>query len=389
MVFSLKYGCWLLGVGMVLWLARPLAAQETPPPRAAAAADAFAVPDGTPDELLNYIAILEHQRPTAETPQALAEFRTKLFHALWKATAKILAGRPNTAQLQDAVRYQLIALQALDRMGDAKAGKALAAFPTAALEKAGLADLVRMVHVVQLQAPLHRKASREEFAKALRGIEKFLRETPLDEDAARLATDTVTALEECDYADLAVRTCLDFSKLFAASQDEELATLGATFEGAARRLGLVGRGIVLTGSTPDGALLNWKKYKGKVVLIDFWTTWCGPCREELANIEKNYAAYHSRGFDVVSVSLDKDREALTQFLEEHKEPWTVLLDDYDARGTSKSLSTYYGIIGIPAVILVGADGKVVSLRSRGEQLGKDLERLLGPAAPQAERRRRG
>ena len=88
------------------------------------------------------------------------------------------------------------------------------------------------------------------------------------------------------------------------------------------------------------------------------------------NIEKNYQAYHRRGFDVVSVSVDRDRRALDQFLAEHKHPWIVLHDNYEARGTDKSLSTYYGIFGIPKVFLVGADGKV-------EQRMIEVDRAIG------------
>jgi thiol-disulfide isomerase/thioredoxin len=154
--------------------------------------------------------------------------------------------------------------------------------------------------------------------------------------------------------------------------------MAAMMQGAARRLGLVGKTFVLSGVTPAGKPFQWSKYKGKVVLVDFFATWCGPCRAELPNIARNYEAYHRHGFDVVSVSLDRDRSALDEFLDKEKHPWTVLLDNTEAAGTEKSMATYYGIFGIPQQILVGRDGKVVTLAARGERLGRELERLLGP-----------
>ena len=80
----------------------------------------------------------------------------------------------------------------------------------------------------------------------------------------------------------------------------------------------------------------------------------------------------------VCISIDRDRKAIEDFVEKEKYPWTILLDRNEARGTDKSMATYYGIFTIPQMILVGKDGKVLALNVRGEQLGKRLEELLGP-----------
>ena len=83
---------------------------------------------------------------------------------------------------------------------------------------------------------------------------------------------------------------------------------------------------------------------------------------------------------MVGISVDRDRGELDKYLEENKHPWTIL---HDEKG-SKSLGNYYGIIGIPTVWLVGRDGKVISIHARGDSLGKELEKLLGPAEPKKE-----
>ena len=364
----------------------PFGQPAAPAAEPAKATDPFVVPKGTPEELLAYIEKLTRQRPTAETPQALAEFRDKVFHALLQASEDVLAGKPNAEQAKAAVQYKLVALHMLMRTGDASAGKKLDALP-AEMEKAGFKELVRQVRIARLQIRLDvpRGPGKEELAKLLADAKKCLTEAPVDQDAAGLAMSAAMAVEQSGQQELAIRTDQEFAKLLAASKEKEIAELAVSLEGAARRLGLVGKTFTLQGTTVQGKPLDWSKYKGKVVLVDFWATWCGPCIEELANIERNYKAYHARGFDVVGVSVDESSDALDTFLEKHQFPWTVVLDDLAARGTKKSLSAYYGVFGIPTVFLVGADGKVISIHARGEELDNELKKLLGPPKVKTEK----
>lgn len=134
------------------------------------------------------------------------------------------------------------------------------------------------------------------------------------------------------------------------------------------RLNLVGTKPVIEGTTVDGEKFDWSKYKGKVVLLDFWATWCGPCVKEMPNVKKAYEKYHEKGFEVVGISLDNSKDDLVAFIKEKNVPWTTIYPD--------TLSDKFLVEGIPATFLFDRDGKLVSISARGPRLEQQLEKLL-------------
>ncbi len=148
-----------------------------------------------------------------------------------------------------------------------------------------------------------------------------------------------------------------------------------------RRSALIGQPFLVDGVQLDGSPFDWSKYQGKVVLVDFWATWCGPCLQEIPNIKKNYEKYREQGFEVVGVNLDDDPQTVQRFLGLQPLPWTTVVSaDANARGFEHPLAVKCGIDAIPFIVLIGRDGKVNALHVRGEKLEPTLAQMLGPAA---------
>ncbi len=130
-----------------------------------------------------------------------------------------------------------------------------------------------------------------------------------------------------------------------------------------------------SGTSLGGEAVSLSDYKGKVVLVDFWATWCGPCVHELPNVVDAYKAYHEKGFEIVAVSLDETREDLEAFLKEHPEMTWVQL--FDGKGWESDIAMQYKVEAIPFTLLLDQEGNVVRQDLRGEALSNALADLLG------------
>ncbi|MEI9896464.1 MAG: TlpA disulfide reductase family protein [Chthoniobacter sp.] len=123
-----------------------------------------------------------------------------------------------------------------------------------------------------------------------------------------------------------------------------------------------------------GQPLSISGLKGKVVLIDFWATWCGPCVAELPNVSAAYEKYHAKGFEVVGISLDEKKEALAKFIAAKKLPWPQF---FDGKGWDNKLGQQYGIRSIPATYLLDKEGKIIAKDLRGEDLAEAVAKAVG------------
>jgi peroxiredoxin len=123
-----------------------------------------------------------------------------------------------------------------------------------------------------------------------------------------------------------------------------------------------------------GKPLSISGYKGKVVLVDFWATWCGPCRAELPNVLATYDKHHKNGFEIIGISLDQDENKLKSFTTENKMTWVQF---FDGKGWGNKLAGKYGVMSIPATYLLDRNGIIIAKDLRGDDLEAAVAKALG------------
>ncbi|MCK9423390.1 MAG: AhpC/TSA family protein [Bacteroidales bacterium] len=119
--------------------------------------------------------------------------------------------------------------------------------------------------------------------------------------------------------------------------------------------------------------------KGKILLVDFWASWCGPCRAENPNVVKAYQVYNKKGFDILGCSFDKNRDKWIKAIKDDKLTWNHVSD---LKGWSNAAGKLYGVNSIPANVLLDKDQKIIGRNLRGDELTVKLSEVLGPVVPE-------
>lgn len=122
-----------------------------------------------------------------------------------------------------------------------------------------------------------------------------------------------------------------------------------------------------------GKDFSFNQYKGKVLLLDFWASWCKPCTIEMPNVISIYNKYHSKGFEIVGVSMDQDLDAMKEYLKNNKISWRQIAD---GKGWNSEFGRYYNIKSIPSTFLIDRNGIIRYTNLRGEALEKAVKELI-------------
>jgi thiol-disulfide isomerase/thioredoxin len=230
------------------------------------------------------------------------------------------------------------------------------------------------VNIVGLQSLMGRWSDKEKLDK--KAIEALIdkMETQINEFGQRFKFDSNMIMGLLTFSE-------EIKDLFPQRSEQilELAKKYAS-EGGKKRLDGIVRSNNILGTKPqikfkavDGSEVDLSKMKGKVVLIDFWATWCGPCMMELPNVLDVYKKYHSKGFEIIGISFDRDIESLKKVTSKRGMNWPQY---FDGKVWDNDLGIYFGIQSIPTMWLVDKDGKIVDAEAGGPQLGNKVANLL-------------
>jgi thiol-disulfide isomerase/thioredoxin len=170
------------------------------------------------------------------------------------------------------------------------------------------------------------------------------------------------------------------------------APAGAVEAAARRQLGeKAKKPIELAFTAVDGRKVDLRDLRGKVVLVEFWATWCAPCKEEIPNLNKIYGAYHDKGFEIVGITLEnarladtdtadekalklaKARQVLVDFTTKQEMPWP---QQFDGKYRQNDLAVEFLINSIPAMFLLDRDGRIITTSARGPQLEAAVKKAL-------------
>jgi thiol-disulfide isomerase/thioredoxin len=339
----------------------------------------YRVPNGSPAKILAFVNELEQRRPQFSHPNEQFDHMVKTQKAIIRAGNKILAQPSDDKTLKEIVSKKLMGTILLATGDGAASEKALAEVERLRNDKRPVVAEVANEYLVVARSLMLNSMSTAERTQladeAIRRIQEANFTNEKISDVQFVATQFLNAGDSDSAASLYERLA---DALLESKAERKTKAYATQFRGQSNRIRLPGSKLELDGKLLSGDDFDWESYRGKVVLVDFWATWCGPCVADMPNIQATYNKFHKKGFDVVAVSLDNDRKALESFVRQRSLPWVQIVDNAPRtkQGRQETLSNRYNISSIPTAFLVDRDGKVVSTFARGEELQKLLNQLL-------------
>lgn len=206
----------------------------------------------------------------------------------------------------------------------------------------------------------------------INGIRTQLKKIPQNSNTYRLALGGVVSGISQNSDLLFVEFADEFATKYAQSNSMDISLMKPRID-AIKQMMIGVKAPEFTFKTPEDKDVNLSDFKGKYLLIDFWASWCGPCRKENPNVVALYNRYKEKGFEILGVSLDRTKEPWIKAIADDKLTWTHVSD---LKGWQSAAAALYGITSIPHTVLLDKDGKIIARQLRGEQLGQKLDELF-------------
>ena len=327
---------------------------KSPAPKSPSAAETAASPAGRSQRLLVELEALDKTGDQALTSEAQLKFNTRRADLLEQLAAEATTAEDRAqwiSQLADTVSAAaqsggypsgVTRLQALyEKLAVDAASKELTAYVKFRYLSAEYAQ--------SIQAP---KADFPKIqTKWLADLEQYVSDYPDSSDAAEAMMQLGVAQEFAGQEEDAKKWYNKISARFPTSNP------GKKAAGAIKRLDCVGQSIRISGKSSTGQTVDLSQFKGKVVLLHYWATWCEPCVSDIGTIKQLYAKHGAAGFIPLGINLDANNKAVVDFLKTNKLSWPQLLEPGSLDGR---LANELGIMTLPTMILIDKDGRVLN-----------------------------
>jgi thiol-disulfide isomerase/thioredoxin len=304
--------------------------------------------------------------PGAEEVRAFEDRKRELIAVAIEKAKEFQKRFPSDSRSATAAQIETSLARVAEQLADTRRAEALAvsAERRAAVsnDPAEAAFQEKLRDVQRLAMARQSEGQAAAYAELEKGVRALLKEYPKREELYTLLLSAAGARGPEDERRLLQE--------IADNPDAGAAAIRA--KGMLARFDALDKPVEISFTAVDGRTVNLAAMKGKVVLVDFWATWCGPCIAELPHVKAVYEKLHARGFEIIGISLDQDKDALVGFVEKQGMSWPQF---FDGKGWENELAQRFGINSIPTLWLVDKKGVLRDIEARGNLQDK-VERLL-------------